>query len=159
MANASDPIVEEMVTKLGRYGRKNGRGFYDYAADGTKLLWPGLADLAPVSRSDADAALVEEIRKRLLYRQAVEAARCMEERVVTDPREADVGAILGWGFAPWTGGPISMIDGIGVARFVEECDALAQKFGARFAPPALLRDMAAKGECFYPTAARVDQAA
>jgi len=159
VANASDPIVEEMVTKLGRYGRKNGRGFYDYAADGTKLLWPGLADLAPVSRSDADAALVEEIRKRLLYRQAVEAARCMEERVVTDPREADVGAILGWGFAPWTGGPISMIDGIGVARFVEECDALAQKFGARFAPPALLRDMAAKGECFYPTAARVDQAA
>jgi 3-hydroxyacyl-CoA dehydrogenase/enoyl-CoA hydratase/3-hydroxybutyryl-CoA epimerase len=150
--NPSDPIIAKMVTELGRHGRKNGRGFYDYAADGTKRLWPGLADLAPVSRTDADAALIDEIRKRLLYRQAVEAARCMEENVVTSAREADVGAILGWGFAPWTGGPISMIDGIGVAAFVEECDALTRKFGARFAPPKMLREMAARGESFYGAA-------
>ncbi len=146
---ASDPIIERMVTGLGRYGRKNGKGFYDYPAEGAKRLWPGLADLAPVSQTDAEPALVEEIRKRLLYRQAVEAARCMEENVVTSAREADVGAILGWGFAPWTGGPISMIEGMGIARFVEECDALAQKFGARFSPPQMLRDMAARGDSFY----------
>jgi 3-hydroxyacyl-CoA dehydrogenase/enoyl-CoA hydratase/3-hydroxybutyryl-CoA epimerase len=147
---ASDPIIATMVSGLGRYGRKNGRGFYDYAADGTKRLWPGLAELAPVSRTDADAALVDEIRQRLLYRQAIEAARCLEENVVTNPREADVGAILGWGFAPWTGGPLSMIDGIGVAAFVEACDTLTRRFGARFAPPKLLREMAARGEVFYP---------
>ena len=146
---ASDPIIARMVTELGRYGRKNGRGFYDYPAEGAKRLWPGLADLAPVSHEDADPALVAEIRKRLLYRQAVEAARCMEENVVTSAREADVGAILGWGFAPWTGGPLSMIDGIGVATFVEECDALTRKFGARFSPPRMLREMAASGESFY----------
>ena len=149
--SASDPIIETMVTELKRYGRKNGRGFYDYAEDGSKKLWPGLADLVPVKRADADAALIEEIRRRLLYRQAVEAARCMGEHVVTDARSADVGAILGWGFAPWTGGPISMIDGIGLNRFCEECDALAEKFGPRFTPPQMLRDMADRGECFYPS--------
>ncbi len=147
--NASDKIIAKMVTELGRYGRKNGRGFYDYPADGAKRLWPGLADLAPVSQDDANPALVAEIRQRLLYRQAVEAARCMEEGVVTSAREADVGAILGWGFAPWTGGPLSMIDGIGVAAFVAECDALTRKFGPRFSPPPMLREMAAAEESFY----------
>ena len=149
---ASDPIIAKMVTDLRRYGRKNNRGFYDYSADGTKRLWPGLADLATVTRADADPTLVEEIRKRLLYRQAIEAARCFEENVVTSAREADVGAILGWGFAPWTGGPLSMIDGIGLADFVQECDAMTRKFGARFAPPKLLREMAAAGESFYGSA-------
>jgi 3-hydroxyacyl-CoA dehydrogenase / enoyl-CoA hydratase / 3-hydroxybutyryl-CoA epimerase len=151
-AGPVDALIAKMVTELGRLGRKNGRGFYDYAADGTKKLWHGLADLAPVSTENADPALVEEIRTRLLYRQAVEAARCMAENVATTPREADVGAILGWGFAPWTGGPISLIEGVGVAKFVETCDRLAQKYGARFAPPQMLRDMAAKGEGFYTKA-------
>ena len=73
----------------------------------------------------------------------------MEEGVVMAAADADVGAIMGWGFAPWTGGPISLIDTVGVAKFVEECDRLAQKYGARFAPPQLLRDMAAKGETFH----------
>uniref|UniRef100_B0T294 3-hydroxyacyl-CoA dehydrogenase NAD-binding n=1 Tax=Caulobacter sp. (strain K31) TaxID=366602 RepID=B0T294_CAUSK len=142
-------IIEKMVEGEGRYGRKNGKGFYDYPENGPKVLWKGLADLAPVKIAEVDKAGIEEIRTRLLYRQAVEAARCFEEGVITDPREADVGAILGWGFAPWTGGPVSLIDGVGVAKFVEACDALAQKYGARFAPPQLLRDMAAKGETFY----------
>ncbi len=154
---ASDPIIARMVTELGRYGRKNGKGFYDYPAEGPKRLWPGLGDLVAVSKTDADAALTAEIRKRLLYRQAIEAARCMEENVVTSAREADVGAILGWGFAPWTGGPLSMIDGIGVAAFVEECDALTRKFGARFSPPKMLREMASAGESFY--GAKVSKAA
>ncbi|HTZ71196.1 MAG TPA: 3-hydroxyacyl-CoA dehydrogenase NAD-binding domain-containing protein [Acetobacteraceae bacterium] len=144
-----DELIAKMVTELNRLGRKNGKGFYDYAADGTKKLWPGLADLAPVKIAEADQTLIEEIRTRLLYRQAVEAARCMAENVVTNPREADVGAILGWGFAPWTGGPISLIDSVGLKQFVATCDQLAQRHGPRFTPPQSLRDMAAKGASFY----------
>jgi 3-hydroxyacyl-CoA dehydrogenase/enoyl-CoA hydratase/3-hydroxybutyryl-CoA epimerase len=149
VAGPVDALISKMVVDLGRFGRKNGKGFYDYPSDGPKRLWPGLSDLAPIKTKDADPALIEEIRTRLLYRQAVEAARCFEEGVVTDPRDADVGAILGWGFAPWTGGPISLIDSVGVKAFVETCDALTEKYGSRFAPPKLLREMAASGETFY----------
>ena len=143
------PIMEKMVAELQRYGRKNKKGFYDYPDTGKKSLWPGLAEVAPVTQSDAPPEVVAELKQRLLHRQAVEMARCFEEGVVTDAREADVGAILGWGFAPWTGGPASYIDGVGVPAFVAQCDALAQKYGERFTPPKLLRDMAAAGESFY----------
>ena len=73
--------------------------------------------------------------------------------MVTSAREADVGAILGWGFAPWTGGPISLIEGVGLAKFVETCDQLARAHGSRFAPPAWLREKAARGESFFGSAA------
>jgi len=150
-AGAADKLIETMVAKLGRYGRKNGKGFYDYpqTPDGKKRLWPGLKDIVSFKVTRSTPELVEELKKRFLYRQAVEAARCFEENVVTDPREADVGAILGWGFAPYTGGPLSIIDTVGTRKFVEECDRLAQKYGKRFLPNRLLRDMAEKGETFY----------
>jgi 3-hydroxyacyl-CoA dehydrogenase/enoyl-CoA hydratase/3-hydroxybutyryl-CoA epimerase len=141
-------IVQTMVEDLGRYGRKNGKGFYDYETK-PKKLWSGLSDLAPVKIDDSTPELVEDQKRRLLYRQAVEVARCWEEGVIDDPREADVGAILAWGFAPWTGGPITMIDQTGLKAFVEQADAYAAKYGDRFSPPQLLRDMAAKGETFY----------
>jgi len=144
-----DALLKRMVVDLGRFGRKNGKGFYDYPETGPKRLWPGLAELAPAKVTSSDRVLVDELKTRLLYRQAVEAARCFEEGVVTSARDADVGAILGWGFAPWTGGPLSLIDGVGVARFVAECDRLASAYGPRFAPPKLLREMAARGEGFY----------
>ena len=71
------------------------------------------------------------------------------KNVVTDPADADVGAILGWGFAPWSGGPFSWLDIIGAARAVEICRGLTAQFGHRFEAPALLRDIAAKGDTFY----------
>ena len=149
-AGPADTLIETMVAKLGRYGRKNGKGFYDYPADGgKKRLWPGLKDIVKYKITSSTPELVDELKKRFLYRQAIEAARCFEEHVVTDPREADVGAILGWGFAPYTGGPLSVIDTVGTATFVKECDALAQKYGKRFLPGKLLRDMAEKGDTFY----------
>ncbi|PZO05230.1 MAG: 3-hydroxyacyl-CoA dehydrogenase [Alphaproteobacteria bacterium] len=141
-------IVRTMVEDLGRYGRKNGKGFYDYDTK-PKTLWKGLSDLAPVTINDSTPELVEDQKRRLLYRQAVEVAKCWEEGVIDDPREADVGAILAWGFAPWTGGPITFIDQIGLKAFVEQADAYAAQYGDRFTPPQLLRDMAAKGETFY----------
>lgn len=141
-------IVRTMVEDLGRYGRKNGKGFYDYEQK-PKTLWKGLSELAPVTINDSTPELVEDQKRRLLYRQAVEVAKCWEEGVIDDPREADVGAILAWGFAPWTGGPITYIDQIGLKAFVEQADKYAAQYGDRFTPPQLLRDMAAKGETFY----------
>ncbi|MGO9941470.1 MAG: 3-hydroxyacyl-CoA dehydrogenase NAD-binding domain-containing protein [Rhodoblastus sp.] len=145
---AQEKLLEEMVVKLGRLGRKNGKGFYDYPAGAAKKLWPGLADL-PATKLDPDTLDVSELKQRLLVVQAVEAARTVEDGVVTDPREADVGSIIGFGFAPFTGGALSYIDFMGVKNFVALCDRLAAKYGARFAPPALLREMAEKGETFY----------
>ena len=151
-ADAIDPgqkaLLEEMVEKRGRYGRKNGKGFYDYPQNGPKRLWPGLADLQ-TTKLDPDTIDVEVLKHRLLGIQALESARCVEEGVITDMREADVGSILGFGYAPFTGGTISYIDGMGAKAFVEMCNGLAKRYGNRFKPPKILRDMAKTGETFY----------
>jgi 3-hydroxyacyl-CoA dehydrogenase/enoyl-CoA hydratase/3-hydroxybutyryl-CoA epimerase len=151
-AQAVDPrqkqLLGEMVEKRGRLGRKNGKGFYDYPQNGPKRLWPGLAELQ-ATKLDADRIDRNGIKQRLLAIQALETARCFEEGVLTDVREADVGSILGFGFAPFTGGTLSYIDMMGTKAFVELCSRLAQSCGARFAPAKLLLDMAAKGETFY----------
>ncbi len=151
-AAAIDPgqkaLLAEMVEKRGRYGRKNRKGFYDYPEKGEKRLWPGLADLQP-TKLDPDTIDIRELKDRLLGIQALETARCFEENVLTDVREADVGSILGFGFAPFTGGTLSMIDMMGTKRFVALCEKLAAKHGPRFAPSKLLLDMAAKNETFY----------
>jgi 3-hydroxyacyl-CoA dehydrogenase/enoyl-CoA hydratase/3-hydroxybutyryl-CoA epimerase len=161
--DAVDPrqktLLEAMVEKHGRLGRKNGKGFYDYPEQGEKRLWPGLADLQQTTL-DPDTIDVDELKKRLLAIQALETARCFEEGVLTDVREADVGSILGFGFAPFTGGTLSYIDFTGVKTFVTLCETLAKKYGPRFAPNALLLDLAAKGETFYGRfAPKVEKAA
>jgi 3-hydroxyacyl-CoA dehydrogenase / enoyl-CoA hydratase / 3-hydroxybutyryl-CoA epimerase len=141
-------LLAKMVEKLGRFGRKNRKGFYDYPERGPKKLWPGLADLQP-AKLDPDTIDVQELKDRLLGIQALETARCFEENVLTDVREADVGSILGFGFAPFSGGTLSYIDMMGTKRFVALCERLTAKHGPRFAPPRLLADMAARGESFY----------
>jgi len=141
-------LLEEMVEKRGRYGRKNGKGFYDYPQNGPKRLWAGLAELQS-RKLDPDTIDVATLERRLLAIQALESARCIEEHVVTDVREADVGSILGFGFAPFTGGTISYIDGMGAKAFVDLCNGLAKNCGDRFKPPKLLLDMAKTGETFY----------
>jgi 3-hydroxyacyl-CoA dehydrogenase/enoyl-CoA hydratase/3-hydroxybutyryl-CoA epimerase len=141
-------LLEDMVEKRGRFGRKNGKGFYDYPASGPKKLWPGLAELQP-THLDPDKIDVQELKDRLLAMQALETARCFEEKVLTDVREADVGSILGFGFAPFSGGTLSYIDMMGTKKFVALCRRLEAKFGARFAPNKLLLDLAEKNETFY----------
>ncbi|GHF16766.1 3-hydroxyacyl-CoA dehydrogenase [Kordiimonas sediminis] len=142
----ADGFVEKMM-ELERYGRKNGKGCYVYPEDGSrKYLWPDLTEHFPLADDQPD---VEEVKARLLVRQAVEAARCFEEKVLIDASSGDVGAIFGIGFPPYTGGPFSYIDTVGVAEFVAEADRLAAAYGPRFTPPQLLRDMAANGETFY----------
>ncbi len=149
--SAQERVLGFLVEKNGRFGRKNGKGFYDYPASGKKSLWPGLSDLAE-KKLDPDTLDVKELERRFLVAQAVEAARTLAEHVVTDPREADVGSILGFGFAPFTGGALSYIEGMGLKAFVALCDTLAAKYGPRFAPPQLLRDMARDCETFYRAA-------
>ncbi len=144
-------LLEDMVEKNGRLGRKNGKGFYDYPQGGKKRLWPELGNLIPakLSRDQVDALDVEELKQRFLVVMAVEAARTFEEHVVTDVREADVGSILGWGFAPYSGGTLSYIDMMGSKKFVELCQRFEKKYGPRFAPPQLLLDLAKTDDRFY----------
>ena len=131
----------------GRLGKKTNAGFYAYDAAGKREgLWSGLAATYPVADLQPD---LTEVQHRLLFAQVLEAVRALQDGVLTDIREGDVGAILGWGFAPWSGGPFSWLDIIGAPRAVEICDALTVSHGPRFAAPDLLRDMAARGDTFY----------
>ena len=141
-------VVRLFVEKLGRRGKKGGAGFYDYPPDAKKTLWRGLSDhFAPRAAQPS----VDEIKRLLLHPQAVEAARAFEDEIVTSARDGDVGSILGWGFAPWTGGVFSYMDGMGISRFVEECDVLKRAHGRLFDVPELLRTMAATGRRFHAT--------
>jgi 3-hydroxyacyl-CoA dehydrogenase/enoyl-CoA hydratase/3-hydroxybutyryl-CoA epimerase len=145
-ANFSEPtgaaVCERMVT-LGRFGRKAGGGFYDYPQGGRKQLWTGLKEEFPVAAAQPDP---QEVVSRLLCIQALEAARCLEEGVLVNAHEGDLGSILGVGYPSWTGGALSYIDTVGIRAFVATCDALAQKYGARFAPSAWLRERAERNE-------------
>jgi 3-hydroxyacyl-CoA dehydrogenase/enoyl-CoA hydratase/3-hydroxybutyryl-CoA epimerase len=141
-------LVDQLVDVFDRRGRKNLKGFYEYPAKpAKKFLWPELKTLYPQKK--ADEVDVAVLKQRLLVTIALEAARTVEEGIVTDPREADVGSILGFGFAPYTGGTLSYIDGMGVKTFVALCEKLAAAYGPHFKPTPLLKDMAAKGETFY----------
>ncbi|MBN8817928.1 MAG: enoyl-CoA hydratase/isomerase family protein [Sphingomonas sp.] len=148
-ASLADDVAAHMVA-IGRLGRKNGKGYYDYPADGgKKALWPGLATDYPLAINQPTP---EAVRERLLYRQLVECARCFAEGVLVTPQDGDLGAIFGWGFAPYTGGPFSAIDTIGPKQVVETLDRLAAAHGDRFAAPQQLRDMAASGATYYGAA-------
>jgi len=145
-----DGAVDEVLFWMadeGRLGRKANAGFYAYDDKGKRgFLWDGLAAKYPTRDAQPD---IIEVQHRLMFAQTLEAVRALEDGVLMDIREGDVGAILGWGFAPWSGGPLSWLDIIGAPYAAERCDALSEKFGARFATPALLREMADKGQSFY----------
>jgi len=141
-------LIDTLVDAHDRRGRKNGKGFYDYPPKpAKKTLWPGLRDLYP--QKDPATVDVEELKERFLVTIALEAARVMEEGIVTDPREADVGSILAFGFAPYTGGVLSYIDGMGAATFVAKAKQLRKLYGNQYKVPKLLVDMVAKGQTFY----------
>lgn len=151
MGNAyPDGVVDEVIFWMedqGRIGRKSKSGFYAYDEKGKRLgLWDGLAARYPIG---ADQPTLTEVQHRLLFAQVLEAVRAFEDGVLMDIREGDVGAILGWGFAPWSGGPFSWLDILGAGRAVDICEALSANHGPRFQAPALLRDLAASNDTFY----------
>ncbi|MDH3915293.1 MAG: 3-hydroxyacyl-CoA dehydrogenase NAD-binding domain-containing protein [Chromatiales bacterium] len=137
VASGADEVVRHFMEDLERKGKRFGAGFYDYPEGAKKHLWPGLAEEYPAAEQQP---AVKDIQKRLLYVQALETARCMQEGVVPEAADADVGSILGWGFPPWTGGTLSLIETVGLAAFIAECEALAERHGPRFTPPQWLRE-------------------
>ena len=146
-ALADDPVarvLSALVPERGRSGRKGGAGFYDYPAGGAKALWPGLAEIVGRARP-AETLRVEGLKRRFLVVQALETVRALEEGVVAEAREADVGSVLGFGFPAFTGGTASYVDGLGAARFAAMCAELAERHGERFRPPLLLAELAAGG--------------
>jgi 3-hydroxyacyl-CoA dehydrogenase / enoyl-CoA hydratase / 3-hydroxybutyryl-CoA epimerase len=149
-ADYPDEAVDHVLFWMadqGRLGRKSKSGFYAYDDKGDRLgLWEGLKQKYPTDKVQPSLA---DVQHRMLFAQVLEAVRALEEGVLTDIREGDVGAILGWGFAPWSGGPFSWLDIIGAQRAVEICRGLTAQFGQRFHAPALLREMAENGQTFY----------
>lgn len=153
MGNAypkSAAVADEVLFKLfdeGRLGRKSKAGYYEYDEKGKRTgLWEGLRTNWPNAEDQPE---LTEVQHRLAMAQTLEAVRALEENVLLDIREGDVGAILGWGFMPWSGGPLSWLDMISAAKAVEICDGLEAKHGERFKAPELLKDIAAKGDSFY----------
>ena len=140
------PVISTMVDKLGRQGRAAGAGFYEYPKDGRKQLWPGLAEHFPCARRELP---MQDMIDRLLMIQANEAARCLGENVVTTVADANVGSILGWGFAPFKGGVLQYINDVGVQAFVDRCRHFARDCGLRFQPAPLLLELAESGKQFH----------
>ena len=151
---AGDPDYDDTTDELifwmegeGRLGRKASAGFYAYDDKGKRTgLWDGLGERYAQAEDQPDLI---EVQHRLLFAQVLEAVRALEAGVLMDIREGDVGAILGWGFAPWSGGPFGWLDILGTAYAAERCDQLTEQYGDRFACPPLLREMAEKGQSFY----------
>jgi 3-hydroxyacyl-CoA dehydrogenase/enoyl-CoA hydratase/3-hydroxybutyryl-CoA epimerase len=135
-------VIVKMVKEINRPGRAAGGGFYEYPKDGKKFLWPGLEKVFGKKGASFD---LEEMKDRILYRQAIETARCLEEGVLVSVHDGNIGSIFGIGFPAWTGGALQFINHVGTKAFVKRADELAKKHGARFAPPKLLRDKAKKG--------------
>jgi 3-hydroxyacyl-CoA dehydrogenase/enoyl-CoA hydratase/3-hydroxybutyryl-CoA epimerase len=143
-----ESLLRTLVETHRRRGRKAQKGFYDYPEAQPKALWAGLSKL-PSSIRDADTIDPNELKLRFLAIQALEAIRAVEEGIVCDPREADVGSVLGFGFPAVTGGVLSYIDGMGTASFAGLCEALAAVHGERFSPPMLLKDLARRSASVY----------
>jgi 3-hydroxyacyl-CoA dehydrogenase/enoyl-CoA hydratase/3-hydroxybutyryl-CoA epimerase len=139
-------LMLELVEQ-GRGGKAAGKGFYEYEGGKRKGFWPGLRDLVPAAPAETGLELV---RKRLMYGQLAEVGRTVDEGILRQWRDAEVGAIFGIGFAPNTGGPLALMDRIGLPKLVAELDALAAKYGDRYTPAPALRRMAEKGERFFP---------
>jgi 3-hydroxyacyl-CoA dehydrogenase/enoyl-CoA hydratase/3-hydroxybutyryl-CoA epimerase len=138
-------VIDTMVGKHGRGGRHHGGGFYEYAADGSKAIWPGLFD---IYYKPAVQFSEQDMQDRLLFRPVIESLKCLETNVLRSVADGNVGSIMGIGAPVWTGGYIQFVNTYGLQRFVERCRELEHKFGERFAPPQIALEHAASQELF-----------
>ena len=138
-------VVETMVGDYGRGGRYHGGGFYEYGADGSKEVWSGLAELYGATTSplsDADA------KDRLLFRQVIEALKCLETGVLRTVADGNIGSIMGIGAPAWTGGLLQFVNTYGLQNFIDRCASLTAAYGERFQAPAIVAEKLANGETF-----------
>jgi 3-hydroxyacyl-CoA dehydrogenase/enoyl-CoA hydratase/3-hydroxybutyryl-CoA epimerase len=152
LSSTVQAMVDRLVVGHGREGANtpSRAGFYEYTSDGKKKIWPGLKEaLAGLLAKRAAQPTAADLKKRYLFAQCVEAARCIEEGVITSPADADVGVVMAVGFPAYTGGPCTFMDNYGIEAFVDDADRLAKQWGPRFLPPKMLREMAAAGRRFY----------
>lgn len=141
----AEAVTNRMIDEFQREGKSAGAGLYDYPAKGKKKIWPGLIE--HFVKPEVSITL-EEAKERILFRQSLETLRCFEEGVLTSVRDANIGSIFGIGFAPWTGGAIQYVNQYGVRNFYQRAKQLADQYGERFAPPAILVAQAEKDEAF-----------
>ncbi|KDQ70801.1 3-hydroxyacyl-CoA dehydrogenase NAD-binding domain-containing protein [Streptomyces sp. NTK 937] len=148
-AHPADAVIDRMVDEFGRPGRSGGAGFYEYGEDGGRgLLWPGLRE--HFTKPGAEIPF-EDMRERMLFSEALDSVRCLEEGVLTTVADANIGSVMGIGFPPWTGGVLQYINGYegGLPGFVARAHQLAERYGDRFLPSPLLLEKAEKGETFH----------
>ena len=145
LAHPADAVMERMLHEFDRKGRAAGGGFYDYPAGHAKHFWPELR--SAFARAETQMPQ-QEVQDRLLFSMALEAVRIFEEGVLIAVRDGNIGSVLGIGFPRWTGGVFQFLNWYGLAKAVRRAEWLAERHGARFAPPELLRDMARRGELF-----------
>ncbi|MFE9533628.1 3-hydroxyacyl-CoA dehydrogenase NAD-binding domain-containing protein [Streptomyces sp. NPDC006691] len=144
----SDAVIDRMVDEFGRPGRSGGAGFYEYGEDGKRgKLWPGLREHFAKPGHEIP---FEDMKERMLFSESLDTVRLFEEGVLTSVADANIGSIMGIGFPAWTGGVIQYINGYegGLPGFVARARELAERYGERFQPPALLVEKAEKGETF-----------
>ncbi|MGW2514332.1 3-hydroxyacyl-CoA dehydrogenase NAD-binding domain-containing protein [Streptomyces scopuliridis] len=151
-AHPADAVIDRMVDEFGRPGRSGGAGFYEYGEDGRRTrLWPGLREhFGPQAGAARTEVPFLDMKERMLFSEALDSVRCLEENVLTSVADANIGSIMGIGFPAWTGGVLQYINGYegGLPGFVARARELAERYGARFEPPALLVEKAEKGETF-----------
>jgi 3-hydroxyacyl-CoA dehydrogenase/enoyl-CoA hydratase/3-hydroxybutyryl-CoA epimerase len=138
-------VVNTLINEYGRGGRHHGGGFYEYAEDGSKTIWPGLLDLYYKPEVNVPE---QDMRDRLLFRPVTESLKCLETGVLRSVDDGNIGSIMGIGAPVWTGGFIQFVNTYGVQRFVERSNELAEQYGDRFRPPQIALDKAAAGELF-----------
>ncbi|TBO55603.1 3-hydroxyacyl-CoA dehydrogenase [Streptomyces kasugaensis] len=144
----ADAVIDRMVDEFGRPGRSGGAGFYEYGEDGKRAgLWPGLREHFA---TEGAAIPFADMQERMLFAEALDTVRCLEEGVLTSVADANIGSLLGIGFPGWTGGVLQYINGYegGLPGFVARARELAAAYGERFEPSALLVEKAGKGEKF-----------
>ncbi|WUT00460.1 3-hydroxyacyl-CoA dehydrogenase NAD-binding domain-containing protein [Streptomyces sp. NBC_00708] len=145
----ADEVIDRMVDAFGRPGRSGGAGFYEYDESGKRTrLWPGLRE--HFTKPDTEISFTD-MQERMLFSEALDSVRCLEENVLITVADANIGSIMGIGFPPWTGGVLQYINGYegGLPGFVARARELAERYGDRFLPPALLVEKAEKGETFH----------
>ena len=150
-SHPSEEVIDRMIDEFGRPGRSGGAGFYEYADGRRTGLWPGLSAFV---KPDVDVPF-EDLVERMLFVEAIETVKCLDEGVIESVADANIGSIMGIGFPGWSGGVLQYINGYegGLPGFVARARELAERYGERFTPPESLVARAERGEAFSDEAA------